>query len=514
MGLPETIEALARRTPDAIALADGRIEVAWAALRDRTRTAAWALRESLAPGDRLLVHSANRVEVIETYLACAYVGIVAAPVNPALTDAELGDAISLLRPAAAIADEAGLARLARVAPDLSARDIGFVPQTAPRTDPLSATPLTAPFAILQTSATTGRSKGVVVDQRSIQLNALSWLADVRPAVGTRFLQAGPLFHGSMVIALDYLAAGCPVYVLERFVPQNCLRAIERWQIEHAFLVPSMVRLVLETKQLSDTPAASLRLLLHGAAPMPTDLAEAARKALGVELQTIFGITEGGGPVLTLTPQDTPGEPMIGGATCIGLPMTGTVARVRDADGNDLPAGEIGTLHVSGDGLMQGYWENPEATAAAMSGGWLNTGDVGYVDESGYFWVVDRRNDLILRGGQNVYPAEIERVLRDHPDVADVAAVPAASEVWGQVPVAFVQVVAGRELDTRTLAEHCTRLLAAYKRPARFVFVETVPRNPSGKILRRLLREQADAAVANRAPGGTGNTAPGGAGNRP
>jgi acyl-CoA synthetase (AMP-forming)/AMP-acid ligase II len=492
--------------PDGVALADSRREVTWAGLRDTTRVIARTLRDSLAPGDRLLVHSVNRVEVLEAYLACAAAGSVAAPVNPSLTDPELDDAISLLRPAAAAADAAGRERLGRLVPGLACWDIGgFGEEPSGMTPPpLPAPPLTAPFAILQTSATTGRPKGVIIDQRSVQLNAFSWLADVRPSPGTRFLQSGPLFHGSMVIALDYLAAGCPVFVLERFTPQDCLRAVENWKAEHAFLVPSMVRLLLETKQLADSDVSSWRLLLHGAAPMPTDLADAARQALGVDLQTIYGITEGGGPVLTLRPDDTPGTPMISGAACVGLPMTGTAARVRDGDGNDLGHHEIGTLHLTGDGLMQGYWADQTATTAAVSGGWLNTGDIAYVDEHGYCWILDRRDDLILRGGQNVYPAEVERVLRDHTAVADAAVAPGASRVWGQVPVAFVQ--AAPDVDASALVEHCARFLSSYKRPARFVFVESIPRNPAGKILRRLLREQANEAVGGQegdAPGSLG-----------
>jgi acyl-CoA synthetase (AMP-forming)/AMP-acid ligase II len=485
MGLPETLQTYAWRNPDGLALVDGQRERTWAGLRDRTRALAGHLRTRLSAGDRLLVLSGNRVEVIETYLACAAARVIAAPVNPTLADSELEYAISKLGPAAAVGDPAGLARLETLLPDTPRWDIAaeYLPSVA---GPASS--LTAPFAILQTSATTGRPKGVVIDQRSIQLNALSWLADVRPRPGTRFLQAGPLFHGSMVIALDYLAAGCPVHVLERFVPQSCLRAIETWAIEHAFLVPSMVRLLLETRQVERADLGSLRLLLHGAAPMPTDLADEARKVLRVDLQTIYGITEGGGAVLTLAPEDTPGTPAVGGATCIGVPMTGTVARIRDDDGADLGPGEIGTLHLSGDGLMHGYWSGDNS----ITDGWLNTGDIAYTDERGYFWIIDRRNDLILRGGQNVYPAEIERVLRNHPSVVDVAVVPAASTLWGQIPVAFVQTCG--DVAERDLAAHCVTFLASYKRPGRFVFVDAIPRSPAGKILRRLLRERADEAA--------------------
>lgn len=499
MGLFDIIDTHARRNPGGLAVVDSRRELTWADLRDNVLTRARSLCAALSPGNRLLVLSGNRAEVIETYLACAYAGIVAAPVNPALADAELHYAVTLVQPTAAITDATALARLDELAlvTDGPRMDIAASPTPAPdpgaETRPVTL--LTAPFVILQTSATTGRPKGVVIDQRSIQANVFSWLADVRPRPRTRFLQAGPLFHGSAVIALDYLAAECPVFILDRFQPQTCLRAIEHWKIEHTFLVPSMVRLLLDTWQLSHTATDTWRLLLHGAAPMPADLADTARAALGVDLQTIYGTTEAGGPALTLRPDDTPDLPAVAGATCIGLPNTGTLARIRDDHGNQLGPGEIGTLHLAGDGLMQGYWADPAATTASgLATGWLNTGDIAYTDDAGYYWILDRRTDLILHGGQNVYPAEIERVLRDHPDVADVAVVPALSPIWGQVPVAFIQKQSHASVGERVLAEHCTRHLAAYKRPSRFVFIDSIPQNPTGKILRRLLRMQADNSL--------------------
>lgn len=488
MWLIEALETQARRAPDETALADPRRTLTWSGLCREWRALARAIKDYAEPGDRVLLLSANRVEVLEAYLACACLGVVAAPVNPALADPELSYALDSVQPVVALADAAGKARLASLAPGVPVLDADSVPGLVGEPDEVSETELTAPFAILQTSATTGRGKGVVVDQRSLQLNAMSWLADVRPALGTRFLNAGPLFHGSMVIALDYLSAGCPVFVLEGFTPQSCLRAIESWRIEHAFLVPTMVHMLLETRQLAETDLATLQLLLHGAAPMPADLAVRARAALNVDLQTIYGITEGGGPALTLKPADQPGEAAIPGATCAGLPMTGTVARICGDDGGYLKSGEVGALRLKGDGLMRGYWMDEEATSETVIGGWLHTGDLAYQDENGFYWLVDRRTDLILRGGQNVYPAEVERVLRDHPGVADVAVVPGPSETWGQTPIAFVQPTG--EGDERALLVHCVANLASYKRPSRIIFVDEIPRNPAGKILRRLLRSRA------------------------
>ncbi|MCY0932180.1 AMP-binding protein [Streptomyces sp. H27-H1] len=485
------------RDPGALALRDGRRDVSWRQLHRDVEALAALLRRDVPRGSRVLVLSGNRVEVIETYLACAAAGVVAVPVNPALTDREIGAIAESVEPAAAVAEAESLTRLGGLFPGLPLTDIagiGELPDAAADSGGREGGSLADPVMILHTSATTGTAKGVVVDQRSLQLNALSWLADVAPRPGTVFLNAGPLFHGSVVIALDHLAAGGTVCVLDRFTPQGCLAALDRWEVEHAFLVPSMVRLVLDTRALATADLGALRLLLHGAAPMPAELAAEARERLGVELQTIFGITEGGGPVVSLAPHAQVGEPPVPGAVCVGQPMLGTELRITDSEGREVPAGTIGELQVTGDGLMQGYWKRPEATAEVLRDGWLNTHDLGCVDGNGLVWVVDRRNDLILRGGQNVYPAEIEYVLRQSPSVADVVVVPVVSPIWGQIPVAFVAPVTPDAFDASELLGLCVDGLAAYKRPSHFLPVETIPRNPAGKALRPGLRELAHRLI--------------------
>jgi len=488
------------RDPDALALRDNLRDVSWRRLDRDARALACRLLHDILPGSRVLVLSGNRVEVLETYLACAAAGMVAVPVNPALTDPELGAIVESVEPSAAVAEAGFAARLAELFPGLPLMDIADVaelPDADPEFTAAEGGGLADPVLILHTSATTGRAKGVVVDQRSLQVNALSWLADVGPRPGTAFLNAGPLFHGSVVIALDHLAAGGTVCVLDRFTPQGCLAALQRWEIEHAFLVPSMVRLLLETKSLAGADLSKLRLLLHGAAPMPEELARQAREKLGVDLQTIFGITEGGGPVLSLRPGTAVGEPPVPGAVCVGVPMLGAGLRITDNEGREVPTGVIGEIQVNGDGLMQSYWKNPDATADVLRGGWLNTHDLGCLDADGRVWVVDRRNDLILRGGQNVYPAEIEHVLRQSPNVADVVVVPLPSELWGQTPVAFVQPASPEGFDAAELLGRCVDGLAPYKRPSHFLPVERIPRNPAGKALRAQLRDRAHEIVIDR-----------------
>lgn len=503
------------RWPDRPALRDPEQDVTWRELGRRVRGRAMAMAGRLRPGERLLIVSGNRVEMIEVYLACAWAGLIAVPVNPTLTDAELSAILDGVRPAMAVADDAGLARLRTLRPQLPAEHIAEFGTAAEGLThgaplrPLNAECITDPMLILHTSATTGRPKGVIYTQRTVALNAGTWLADVPVAPGTVFLNACPLYHATMVIALHYLAAGGTVCILDRFTPQGCLAAIERWGAEHAYLVPSMVRLVLEAKALQQTDLSSLRLLIHGAAPMSASLAEAARTKLGTELLTSYGATEAGGPVIALHPEDKPGTPPHPGATCVGRPQPGIGVEVRDVHGVRLAPGEIGEVHICGDGLMSGYWDNREATDEIMVDGWLNARDLGCVDDTGLLWLVDRRNDLIIRGGQNIYPAELETTLVNVPGVADIAVVAATSEVWGQVPVAYVRPDSSAGISpeslTSALLEACVGRLAPYKRPSSFVFVDEIPRSPSGKILRRILRQRfeeqnaAGSADADGAP---------------
>lgn len=508
MWLPHIIDRNCVRFPHAVAARDIRRELSWLDMRREVRALAALLTGQVPAGGRVVLLSGNRIEMLHAYFACAAAGVVVVPVNPALAPAEVGYILSRVEPCYAIADADGRKKLDAAGaglPLLPIEDMADLPDApaAPGGDAAghlaAGGDLSAPFAILHTSATTGRPKGVVIDQRSVQLNALSWLADVRPAPGTVFLHASPLFHGSVVAALHYLAAGATVCLLDGFTPQACLGAVQRWAVEHAFLVPSMVRLLLEAKGLAAADLTSLRLVLHSAAPMPAELAERAAAALNVRLHTIFGITEGGGAVLSLSPDQRPGPAPLAGATCAGIPMLGTVASIRRPDGTPAGVGEMGEIHLAGDGLMRGYWRDPGATAAVLTDGWLNTQDLGCLDEQGRIWVVDRRHDLILRGGQNVYPAEIEHVLRQSPLVADVAVVPVPSRSWGQTPVAFVQPSPPRgqldEADLIQLVDLCGELLAGYKRPSRFVAVDRIPRSPAGKILRHVLRDRAEHLLA-------------------
>lgn len=500
MWLADVLRRNRIRYPDGVALRDIRREVTWSGLHREVSALAAELSRRVSPGNRVVLVSGNRVELLEAYLGCAGAGVIAAPVNPALTAPEVADIIAALKPTLVLADPAGRARMSAEHPELVMLAIEEIPALPPGEAPPPGTDrLTRPFAIMQTSATTGRPKGVVVDQRGLQIKALSFLAEVRCEPGTVFLDACPLFHGSVVQAFNYLAAASTVCVLDAFTPRSCLTALRHWRARHMLAVPSMIRLMLQSADLRTAefpgPFPELDLVMHAAAPMPADLADQARAAFGAELMTVFGITEGGGPTLALRAGDRPAGPPIPGATCVGLPMLGVSCRIAREDGTTADAGEIGEIWVAGDGLMHGYWQKQAATAEVVRDGWLNTRDLGCTDTHGYIWVVDRRNDLILRGGQNVYPAEIEETLRQAPWVADVAVVPASSTVWGQTPVAFVLPATPDSYAESDLLELCVTRLASYKRPSRFVAVERLPRSVAGKLLRSKLREHAEFLMA-------------------
>ncbi|MFD9314152.1 class I adenylate-forming enzyme family protein [Streptomyces goshikiensis] len=495
--------------PDGIALRDVRREVTWSRLHRDAHALAHAIGQRSTPGDRVVLLSANRVEVLEAVFACALSATVAVPLNPALADREISDTLDQVTPGCALADTGGLSRLERLRPDLpllAADSVAALADSPAResgagTHTGADAGLSDPVMILHTSATTGSPKGVVCDQNYFRNQAASWQAEVGQDRRDAYLHTSPLCHGSITIALDYLATGAPVTVLDQFTPHGFLAAVEQWRVRHTFLVPTMLRLLLDCRQLPDSDLASLHLVTHGGAPCPPDLAHEAGEALGCGMRTIFGITEGGGPVLSLGPDEEPEAAAVAGATCAGRAMPGITARITTAQGCAAAPYQAGTLHLKGSALMRGYWNNPQATEQTIVNGWLNTGDLGYQDTDGYLWILNRRSDLILRGGQNVYPAEVEHVLRTLAWVAEAAVVPAPCDTLGQTPVAFIQPTATDDFDERELIAHCIRNLAGYKRPTRFIPIQTLPRNTLGKLLRRPLEQHA-AALAPSDPSHT------------
>ncbi|WP_324790074.1 class I adenylate-forming enzyme family protein [Streptomyces sp. H51] len=496
MWLAHAVRRRRQLAPGATALADETRTLTWQELDDRTDALACGLRDlGLTPGDRFAVVSRNRLEVVELYVAAAKAGVTVCPVNPTFPAPEVAHIVRNAGPACVIADPSAAARLGD-ALGAGTRVLLDSPRFAALYDtPRRALPLPDPddvFAVVHTSATSGRAKGVALTHRAIAAGYTATVADFGFTPDDVLLYPCPLFHGSMVVGLALLAAGGTLVVQGEFTPQRFLAGVERFAATTAFLVPSMIRFVLRAKAFAATDLSSLREVIFGGAPMPEPLLREALERFGVPVRNSYGLSEGG-PIATARytlDGDTP-------LTSAGRMLPGCHIEILDEDGRPVPYGETGEVCVRGDGVMRGYWNDPGATARSIRDGRLRTGDLGYMDPGGLIHLVDRRGDVIVRGGQNVYPAEIERVLGEVAGVRDVAVVAAPSEEWGQVPVAFVVADGGRRPTVPELYGACAAQLGSYKRPAAVHFAEEIPRNAAGKVLRRVLKERLATAGAGR-----------------
>ncbi|WP_394437894.1 class I adenylate-forming enzyme family protein [Streptomyces sp. SGAir0957] len=493
MWLTQLLERNRQCFPDRTALVDEERSVTWAEFHDRTAELARGLAElGIGHGDRVAVLSKDRIEVLESYFALARLGALFVPLNHSLTVPEVAGIVERVGAAAVIGESELLdrhttlpasvrIRLALDKPEFEA--LGTV--AAERELPVVAD--TDPIAVLHTSATTGQAKGVTVDSGSFRAIALGWLVMARPTDDIVMVNCCPLYHGSMVVSLTYLAAGATVVLMPGFTPQRALAAVERHGATHMWLVPQMLRFMLQAKGSHSTDLSSLREILYGAAPMPLDVYEEAVGRLGCGFRQVYGMTEVGGPFVTLGPDEHPVPGDVTARIPCGRVVPGMSARAVDGAGRELPRGEIGEMVVRGPGLMQGYWNDPAATEEIFLDGWVKTGDLGFMDEEGRIHLVDRSKDLIIRAGQNVYPSEIERALMSHPAVRDAAVVGMPDADYGEVPLAYVVVEEGTGTGTTVLLRHTAESLAPYKRPRRIEFIEQVPRNPAGKIIKKLLR---------------------------
>ena len=492
--------ARSRGGAPAVAFGD-ELVLDYAGLAGRAARLAGALVGSLRlrPGDRVGLVLANCPEYLELLYACWHAGLVAVPINAKLHRAEL----------AFILEDSG-ARACFVSNDLAGR----LEAARPRADgmefvevgdreyrhlirneelSLVARAPEDPAWLFYTSGTTGRPKGAVLSHRNLLAMCLCYFADVDPASPWRcLLHAAPMSHGSGLYGLAHVMQGA-LHVIPRsrgFEPDEIFGLIERWPGLTFFAAPTMIKMLLGENYGADT--ANLKLIVYGGGPMYVEDTLAALESFGPKLSQLYG--QGESPMtITALPAALHAERTHPRwrqrLASVGTPQSVVEVRVAGEDDAPLAAGEEGEVLVRGDTVMSGYWGNPAASAEALRGGWLHTGDIGVFDEEGFLTLKDRSKDLIISGGANIYPREVEETLMRHPSVAEVAVVGRPDREWGERVVAYVVPAPGAVVDEAALDRFCIEHLVRFKRPRIYRSIETLPKNNYGKVVKRALRER-------------------------
>ncbi len=463
----------------------------------------------LAPGDRVLLFMRNHPRYLELLWGAWWAGLVAVPVNAKLHPKEVewivGDAQArwafVTRDVAQEATLAGLER--QVDAESAEADALLAPADDAFAVPAAERAPDDTAWLFYTSGTTGRPKGVMITQRNLMTMGLAYFADVDAvARDDAIVYGAPMSHGAGLYAIPHLMAGARhVVPATGGVDPAELYALGREVGPlSTFAAPTIVkRLVDHAEQAGLGPAdaaRSFKTIVYGGAPMYAADIERALRVMGPRFVQIYGQGETPMVATALARRhlvDTAHPRHRERLASVGVAQTPVRVRVVDAQGRDLPAGEVGEVVVEGDSVMAGYWRNPEATAAAIRDGWLWTGDVGSLDDDGFLTLKDRSKDLIISGGSNIYPREVEEVLLTAPGVAEAAVVGAPDAEWGEAVVAFVVPRAGAAVDADALDAHCLAQMARFKRPKRYVFVDELPKNNYGKVLKTMLRQRCAAS---------------------
>lgn len=502
------LERHAMMQPDAPALRFVGNTMTWADLRRRVAALAGALSgRGVGFGDRVMILMLNRTEFVESVLAANMIGAIAVPLNFRLTPTEIAVLVEDCV-AHVMLTEAALAPVAigvrNIQPLLSvivvaggsSQDSVFgyedlLNEAGDVHEPVDI-PNDSPALIMYTSGTTGRPKGAVLTHANLTGQAMTALytsgANINSDVG---FVGVPLFHiagiGNMLTGL-LLGLPTVIYPLGAFDPGQLLDVLEAEKVTGIFLVPAQWQAVC-TEQQARPRDLRLRVLSWGAAPAPDALLRQMSATFPeTQILAAFGQTEMSPVTCMLL-----GEDAIAKRGSVGRVIPTVAARVVDQNMNDVPVGEVGEIVYRAPTLMSCYWNNPEATAEAFAGGWFHSGDLVRMDSDGYVWVVDRKKDMIISGGENIYCAELENVLASHPDIAEVAVIGRADEKWGEVPIA-VAAVTNDDLRIEDLGEFLTDRLARYNHPKALEIVDALPRNPAGKVLKTELRLRYGACV--------------------
>lgn len=503
MSITHGLHRWIQRRPERLATVFEGTRRSWTELGERVARLAGALRAlGLARGDRIAVLLPNRDSYLELYFASAWLGAVIVPLNTRWSEAENLFALHDCRPRMLVFDDA----FAHFAPGLLGALPGLLAIHLGDHPPLPGlVPYEALVAggeavedvgagpeelagIFYTGGTTGRSKGVMLSHRNLQSGAISLAREYGDCGEETYLHAGPMFHlGDVGVTFALLLSGAAHVMLRSFTPAAFAETVARESVTEAALVPTMLQMLIDSPDFASFDLGGLKRIAYAGSPMPPALLDRAMELLPhVDFMQIYGMTELAPVASVLSPQDHSGAVR----HSVGRAVANVDVRIADPDGRTLEPGEMGEILVRGDNVMLGYWERPEETAAALAGGWMHTGDAGWMDRRGYVFLVDRVKDMIITGGENVYSAEVEACIAAHPAVLQCAVIGLPDPKWGETVHAVVVARPGLALEAAEIIAFCRERIAHYKCPrSAEVRADPLPLSGVAKVMKQVLRQE-------------------------
>ena len=505
------------------ALIDGDMRLTWRDVDRRVHGLADGLgRHGVQRGDRLAILMLNGYRYLELYYAVPRVGALVVPLNYRLAEPELAAILddsgasvlfvddSFVQTAQHLAERSNvrlICAVAGVAPVgvlsyeellTGATNMDDDHYPPPRDDDL--------VGLFYTGGTTGRAKGVMLSHKNLASNALHAAIEFRYGSDTNYLHVAPMFHlADMASTFAVTMLGGCHTILDRFSPVAILETIQRRRVTHTTLVPTMINALIQVPDVADYELTSWRQLLYGASPMPVALLKQAMELLPCEFVQGYGMTEAAPALTRLTAEDhrrgiaEPDSIWERRLASAGQSDVGVDVRVVDEAGREVAPGQVGEVVARGPNIMQGYWNQAEETAYGLRDGWLRTGDLATVDDGNYIYLVDRKKDMIVTGGENVYSTEVEGALYSHPSVLEAAVIGVPNPTWGEQVVAVVVLKPGQDVSAQELIAHGRERIAGYKTPRAVEFADTLPKSGAGKILKAALREQYSPQVNQAEP---------------
>jgi acyl-CoA synthetase (AMP-forming)/AMP-acid ligase II len=503
---------LAGSMRDSVAIIDDSagVQLTFAELDRRCRRLAWSLSSlGLESGDRVAMVLPNCYASAELLFGISSAGMILVNINDRLTPTEVAYILADSQPKAIIAGPSTVRAVSTIIGDNSPVEhllvVGLKPDQQPdlagivvhdyeqllagaqEHPPDVDLDPDATAMLIYTSGTTGKPKGVMLTQRNLIDSATNYLIEsFRPQNGT-YIACVPYFHVGSVVHLAALLRGFTVIVCA-FEVSRILDLIERYGATHIAAVPTAIGMLLDAPDIAQRDLSSLQRVLYAASPMPAPILRRGIERLGPIFEQFYGLTETSGLVTILHPEDHNLDDADRLASC-GREVARVSVRIVGADQIDARSGEPGEIWVRGTNVMAGYWNRPVETAEVMAGGWFRTGDVGVIDDDGFITIVDRLKDMIITGGTNVYPREVEEILFDHPNINDVAVIGVPHPQWGESVVAVIVPTPGSEMGLSELDSWCSSRMAGFKKPRRVEVVEALPRNAMGKVDKGALRSQ-------------------------